>query len=232
MNEKKKISFVFPIYNEEAGLKKLYEEILKLVQIIEKKYTTEVIWINDGSKDNSLELMVDLQKKDPRLTVINFSRNFGQQMAITAGFDFCTGDAVIVMDADLQDPPMVALDLIEKWEQGFEVVYAQRRLRKDPFIKKFISFVFYRVLEKLTDIKIPKDTGEFRLLDRKVLDYILQFREQNRFFRGIFSYVGFRQTAVLFDKAQRYAGKAQFTFKKSLNSAVDDYNPMPSNLIK
>jgi glycosyltransferase involved in cell wall biosynthesis len=217
----KKISFIFPVRNEEKGIDKLYEEMSKIFSQVEDKYNIEMICVNDGSTDTSLEKLIFLQNKDPRIVAIDLSRNFGQQMAITAGFDYASGDAAIVMDADLQDPPAVALELIKKWEEGFEVVYAQRRRRKDPPIKRFISFCYYRILYKLTDIKIPKDTGEFRLLDRKVLDYVKQFREHNKFFRGIFAYVGFKQTAVLFDKAERFAGKAQFNFKMSLKLALN-----------
>jgi len=230
----KKISFVFPVYNEEQGLDKLYSEMSKISTELEKKYIVEFICINDGSKDRSFEKLQEIHNRDKRFHIINLSRNFGQQMAITAGFDFATGDAIIVMDSDLQDPPEVALQLVRKWEEGFEVVYAQRRKRKDPFIKKSISFFFYRILDRLTDIKIPKDTGEFRLIDKKVLTYINRFREKNRFFRGIFTYVGFKQTAVLFDKAERFAGKAKFTFGKSLKLAMDGitgFSTVPLKLI-
>lgn len=230
----KKISFVFPVYNEEQGLDKLYSEMSKISTELEKKYIVEFICINDGSKDRSFEKLQEIHNRDKRFHIINLSRNFGQQMAITAGFDFATGDAIIVMDSDLQDPPEVALQLVKKWEEGYEVVYAQRRKRKDPFIKKTISFFFYRILDRLTDIKIPKDTGEFRLFDKKVLTYINRFREKNRFFRGIFTYVGFKQTAVLFDKAERFAGKAKFTFGKSLKLAMDGitgFSTVPLKLI-
>ncbi|MEI7603600.1 MAG: glycosyltransferase family 2 protein [bacterium] len=217
----KLISFVFPVYNEELGLDKLYEEMSKIMAQIQDKYESEIVFVNDGSKDGTIEKLVSMQEKDDRLNVINFSRNFRQQMAITAGLDYASGDAVIVMDADLQDPPQVALELIQKWEEGYEVVYAQRRKRKDPIIKRTISYFYYRILDKLTEIKIPKDVGEFRLLDRKVVDYVNQFREKNRFFRGIYTYVGFKQTAVLYDKNERYAGTAKFKFSHSLKLALD-----------
>lgn len=230
----KKVSFIFPIFNEEAVLDKLYEKMAQIFSQIKDKYEVEMICVDDGSKDNSLEKLINIHKKDSRVKVVGFSRNFGQQMAITAGLDYCEGDAAIVMDADLQDPPAVALDLIEKWEEGFEVVYAQRRKRKDPIIKRVISFAFYRVMSKLAELNIPKDTGEFRLLDRKVIEYVKQFRERNRFFRGIFTFVGFKQTAVLFDKAERYAGNTKFTLGKSLKLALDGitgFSTVPLKLI-
>lgn len=228
------ISFIFPVYNEEKTIDKLYEEISKILKEIEKNYKTEVVFINDGSKDNSLEKLINLQQKDDRLTVINFSRNFGHQWAITAGLDYVQGDAVIIMDSDLQDPPAVALDLIKKWEEGYEVVYAQRRTRKDTFFKKFTAHAFYRTLDKLADIRIPKDTGDFRLMDKKVVEELRKFREKNRFMRGLVSYVGFKQTGVLFDRAERYAGETGYPLKKMIKFALDGitgFSTVPLKLI-
>ena len=159
----KTISFIFPFYNEEKTIDKLYEELYTILSEVEIKYAIEVICINDGSKDSTIEKLINLHERDSRFKILNFSRNFGHQMAITAGLDYATGDAVIIMDSDLQDPPRVALDLIKKWEEGYEVVYAQRRAREgESFFKKFTAFALYRVLDSLADIRIPKDTGDFR----------------------------------------------------------------------
>lgn len=155
------------------------------------------------------------------MKVINFSRNFGHQVAITAGLDYAEGDATIIMDADLQDPPKVSLELIKKWEDGFEVVYAQRRKRKDGFFKKLTASAFYRILDRFTEITIPKDTGDFRLIDRKVVDSIIKFREKKRFMRGLFAYIGFKQTAVLFDRDSRFAGETKYPLRKMIALAVD-----------
>ena len=185
------------------------------------KYRYELIFINDGSKDDSLEQLVALQRKDPRITVINFSRNFGHQLAVTAGLDHAKGDAVIIMDSDLQDPPRVSFELLDKWEEGYEVVYAQRRSRKDSFFKKLSAKWFYITLRKLVDIEIPRDTGDFRLLDRKVVDTLSKFRERDRFLRGLVSYVGFKQTGVLFDRDERHAGETSYPLSKMLKFAAD-----------
>ena len=217
----KKISYIFPCYNEEKGIDALYNALLPILDEAEKQYSIEVIFINDGSKDNTLEKLIELHHKDKRITVINFSRNFHHQWAITAGLDYATGDAVIIMDSDLQDPPAVSLELIKKWEEGFEVVYAQRKTRKDTVFKRFTAHMFYRLLDRLANISIPKDTGDFRLLDKKVVLELRKFREQNRFMRGLVSYVGFKQTAVQFDRSERFAGETYYPLKRMLKLALD-----------
>lgn len=218
---KKIISYVFPIYNEEGNIKNLYETITNVTKPLENNYEFEFICINDGSKDDSLKMLIEIHKKDNRWKIINFSRNFGHQIAITAGIDFAKGDAVIIMDSDLQDPPSVSLELIKKWEEGYEVVYAQRRSRKDTFFKKLTAHIFYRVLDKLADINIPKDTGDFRLMDKKVANILREFREKNRFMRGLTVLVGFKQTAVLFDRDERKWGKTNYSLKKMIKLATD-----------
>jgi len=218
---KKLISYIFPVYNEEGNIHKLQEVLLKEIEKKSDKYDFEIICINDGSTDSSLDKLIEIQKKDKRFKIINFSRNFGHQMAITAGLDFARGDAVIIMDADLQDPPSVSLELIEKWEEGYEVVYAQRRTRQDTKFKKLTAFLFYRTLDKLADIRIPKDTGDFRLMDRKVVEALKKFREKNRFMRGLVAYVGFKQTGVLFDRQERFSGKTHYPLKKMIKLALD-----------
>lgn len=217
---KKIITYIFPIYNETGNIPLLYETMHKLLAE-NKPYDYEIIFVNDGSKDDSLEKLIKIQKKDKRVRVIDLSRNFGHQIAVTAGLDYAKGDAVIIMDSDMQDPPRVSFDLIKKWEQGFEVVYAQRKTRKDTFFKKLTADMFYRTLQKLAEIDIPRNTGDFRLMDRKVVDEIKKFKEHNRFLRGMVSFVGFKQTAVLFDRDERHAGETGYPLKKMLKFAAD-----------
>lgn len=218
---KKLISYIFPIYNEAGNIERLFSLITSVTQNLTEKYDLEFICINDGSRDNSLTLLKEIREKDSRFKIINFSRNFGHQIAVTAGLDLAKGDAVIIMDSDLQDPPKVSLELITKWEEGFEVVYAQRRTRKDSFFKKLSAHLFYRTLDRLADIRIPKDTGDFRLMDRKVVNALCEFREKNRFLRGLVSYIGFKQIAVKFDRDERYSGETGYPLKKMIKFALD-----------
>ncbi len=217
----KKISYIFPIYNESDNIDLLYKTISSTIKPIINKYDLEFIFINDGSRDNSLDKLWKIQKKDPRITVINFARNYGHQIAVTAGLDYAQGDAVIIMDSDMQDPPKVSLDLIKEWEKGFDVVYAQRRSRKDSWFKKFTADIFYRFLQRIADIDIPRNTGDFRLIDRKVVDQLRKFKEHSRFLRGMVSYVGFKQVAVQFDRDERHAGVTGYPLKKMLKFAAD-----------
>lgn len=231
---KKTISYVFPIYNESGNIALLYETVEELLRRY-GKYNYELIFINDGSRDNSLELLQSLQVKDTRVIVIDFARNFGHQIAVTAGLDYARGDAVIIMDSDMQDPPSVSFQLIEQWEEGYDVVYAQRRSRKDTWFKKLSADMFYRTLQKLADIDIPRNTGDFRLIDRKVVDEIKKFKEHNRFLRGMVSYVGFKQIAVQFDRDERHSGETGYPFKKMLKFAADgifSFSTYPLKLVR
>lgn len=231
----KLISFIIPCYNEEESLPTLYPELCKILSEAEKNYQTEVICINDGSKDKTFQMLIELHQKDSRFKIINFSRNFGHQMAVTAGLDFAKGDAIIIMDADMQDPPRVALEMITKWEEGFEVVYGQRKQREgESIFKKFTAFAFYRILDRLADIRIPKDTGDFRLMDRKVVDTIKNFHEKNRFLRGLVAYVGFKQTAVLFERPESIRSVTHYPFKKMVKLALDgitSFSTVPLRMI-
>jgi len=218
---KKLISYVLPVYNEEENLKLLYKELIQQIKKNLKKYDFEFIFVNDGSSDSSLEILLELHKKDKRVIVLNFSRNFGQQMAITAGIDYARGDAIILMDADFQDPPKVSTDLIKKWEEGFEVVYAQRRTRKDGFVKRATAGMFYQFMSRLSEVDLPRNTGDFRLMDKKVIDELRKFQERNRFMRGMVSYVGFKQTGILFDRPGRHAGKTKYTYQHMISLAVN-----------
>lgn len=218
----KNISFILPVYNASKFIEAFHETLTKETAVFEKKYKINYLYIDDGSKDDSSKKLKQIQKKDNRVRLIIFSRNFGHQAAITAGLDFCIqDDAVIIMDTDLQDPPKVCKELVKKWEEGFDVVYAIRKTRKDPLLKKIASSIFYRVLNYLSDINIPKDTGEFRIIDKKVIKAISEFNERNRFMRGLMCYVGFNQTGIYFDRDERFSGKGEYTLKKMLKLAFD-----------
>ncbi len=213
-------SLVVPIWNEEQVLPELYKRVLAIMD--STGATWELICVNDGSRDRSLELLLALQKQDPRVKVIDFSRNFGHQIAITAGADFAEGDAVIVMDADLQDPPDVALRMIVQWRAGYEVVYARRSKREgETYFKLVTASLFYRLLQRIVDIKIPLDTGDFRLMDRRVVLAMRQLREKHRFMRGLSSWVGFKQVAVEYERAERFAGETKYPFRKMFKLARD-----------
>lgn len=213
------ISFVFPIFNEEGTIPLLHREMSRLVEDL--KYDVEFIFVNDGSRDGSLEHLVELSRADTRVRVIDFARNFGHQIAVTAGVDAAVGDAVVIMDSDMQDPPEVALELIQEWERGWDVVYAQRRSRKDTAFKRWSAAAFYRVLNGLSEIDIPRDTGDFRLIDAKVAHQLRQYREHDRFLRGMVAEVGFRQKPVLFDRHERHAGTTGYPLRKMVRFAAD-----------
>lgn len=222
MSSKKIISFILPIYNESENIAKLWEELTKLKKAISDRYSIEFIFIDDFSKDISLKLLIDLYYLNSDIIrVISFSKNNGHQIAVTAGMNIAKGDAVIIMDTDLQDPPMVCLDLINKWEEGYDVVYAQRRKYKTNFIKEITAFVFYRLMAKIANVDIPVDTGDFRLLSKRVNLEMGKYKEKNRFLRGLSCLVGFKHTAVQFDRQPRFAGKPSYTFGKSLKLAID-----------
>jgi polyisoprenyl-phosphate glycosyltransferase len=213
-------SIIIPIYNEEETIGELYRRLTAVLDRLDS--SVEVILIDDGSKDRSLILMRELNNQDPRFCYLSLARNFGHQVAVTAGLQFSRGEAVIVMDADLQDPPEVILELIHRWKEGYEVVYAQRRSRQqEGWFKRLTAYVFYRMLSKLTNFEIPNDTGDFCLMDRKIVEILNQMPERNRYIRGLRAWIGFNQTAVLFDRDPRFAGSVKYTFKKSLSLAMN-----------
>lgn len=214
------LSVVAPVFNEEAILHELYRRLA--VVLDGAKLDWELVLINDGSRDGSLQIMRDLHAADPRVKVVSFARNFGHQVAITAGADYAQGQAVVIIDADLQDPPEVILDLLAKWREGYEVVYAVRLERKgETWFKEFTAKAFYRLIYKITDINIPKDTGDFRLMDRKVVEALRTIREKHRFMRGLSVWVGFKQTGVQYVRAERYAGETKYPLRKMLKFALD-----------
>lgn len=214
------LSVVVPLYNEEMVIDVMYT---RLTQVLEgAKLDYEIVLVNDGSADRTLSMAKDICRHDNRVKLISFSRNFGHQIAITAGMDRASGQAVVLIDADLQDPPEVILEMLAKWKEGFQVVYGVRKKREgESFFKLFTAKMFYRLLRRLTSISIPVDTGDFRLMDRRVIEQLKKMRERDRFVRGMVSWVGFRQTQVEYVREKRYAGETKYPFTKMLKFATD-----------
>ena len=212
-------SLIVPIWNEEEVLPELYKRVIDVMEQAGDPW--ELILVNDGSRDRSLSMLLELHEQDPRVKVIDFSRNYGHQVAITAGYDFADGDAVIVMDADLQDPPSVILEMIARWREGYEVAYAVRTSRAgETKFKLWTASLFYRLLSAITtDVEIPLDAGDFRLMDRRAVLAMRQLREQHRFMRGLSSWVGFKQIAVEYERAERFAGETKYPLAKMLRLA-------------
>ncbi|MEX1189931.1 MAG: glycosyltransferase family 2 protein [Bacteroidia bacterium] len=215
-----KLSVVIPIYNEENIIHELYQRLETSCLKITTEF--ELIFVNDGSKDNSLIRLIELSKAHKYAHYINLSRNFGHQIAVTAGLDICKGEKVVIIDGDLQDPPELIPELFAKMNEGFEVVYARRRSRKgESFFKKVTAKVFYKTLRNITQVDIPLDTGDFRIIDRKVVDALKRMPEQNKFLRGQISWIGFKQGEVLFDRDERKFGKSGYPLSKMLKFAMD-----------
>jgi glycosyltransferase involved in cell wall biosynthesis len=213
-------SFVVPVYNEEEALPELLRRVAALLERMDGE--CEVILVDDGSSDRSYEVMAEGREQDPRFKLLRLSRNFGHQIAVTAGLDVAQGNAVIVMDADLQDPPEVAIEMAARWREGFDIVYAVREEREGetPF-KRATAKVFYRVFRRMTDVDVPLDVGDFRLVDRRALDAFRSMRETNRYVRGMFSWIGFRQVGVPFRREERFAGETKYPFGKMVKFATD-----------
>jgi dolichol-phosphate mannosyltransferase len=211
---------VLPIYNEEENIPELYRRLQAVINQLDGE--SELVFVDDGSRDRSLEMLRALHRQDPRVCYLSFARNFGHQIAVTAGLNFARGQAVIVMDSDLQDPPELLPDLIEQWRQGYQVVYAQRtQRRKESRLKRLYAYIFYRLLRSLADVDIPTDTGDFCLMDRRVVDLLNAMPERNRYIRGLRAWVGFRQTAIYFERDPRFAGEVKYTFHKSFALAIN-----------
>jgi dolichol-phosphate mannosyltransferase len=214
------ISVIIPIYNEEKNIAVLYQRMNKVLDDL--ACTSELVFINDGSRDASIFLIRELAEKDKRVKYINFSRNFGHQIAVTAGLDACKGKQIVIIDADLQDPPELIREMRDKMNEGYEVVYARRRKRAgESFMKRYTAKMFYRTLARLTSVKIPLDTGDFRIMDRKIVDVLKHMPEQQKFLRGQISWAGFRQTYIEYDRDQRHAGETGYTYKKMIRFALD-----------
>ena len=215
------VSIVVPVFNEEAVLPEFHRQLADALANI-KNATFEVVYADDGSSDHSSEILRELQAKDSRVRVVLLSRNFGHQIAVTAGLAEVRGQAAIIIDADLQDPPEVIAEMIARWRDGYDVVYGLRTERAgETRLKLWTAKAFYRIINLVSDIEIPLDTGDFRLLDRKVLDVLLSMPERDRFLRGMVSWIGFRQVAVIYERAARHAGKSKYPFSKMLRFAVD-----------
>ncbi|OAT79902.1 glycosyltransferase family 2 protein [Desulfotomaculum copahuensis] len=214
------ISVVCPMYNEMDNITAFYERTVKVLTDTGQPF--ELICINDGSCDRTLDRLIALNQRDNRVKVIDLSRNYGKEIAMSAGIDYSRGEAVILIDADLQHPPEMIPALVEKWREGYDVVYATRSGQNgEPWLKRWTSHIFYKVINKLTSFDVPGDTGDFRLLDRKVVDALRQLHEQHRFMKGLFSWVGFRQTGVTYNQEPRHAGKSKWNYWQLCNLAIE-----------
>lgn len=220
MTEKILCSVVIPVFNEELVVQETYKRLKAVMDFINEPY--ELIFVNDGSKDNTAAILRKLCEADFRVKLVDFSRNFGHQMASTAGMDYSSGDTVVLIDADLQDPPEIIPEMIKKWHEGYEVVYGVRIKRNgETLFKKLTSKLFYRLLNSMTEVDIPLDTGDFRLIDRKVCNALKAANEKNRYIRGIISWLGFKQTGVEYVRDKRFAGETKYPLKKMLKFAFD-----------
>ncbi len=214
------LSIIIPIYNEQGNIDRLINRLKGVINQL--NLTCEYIFINDGSKDDSINIIKNLAKIDTSVKFINLSRNFGHQIAVTAGLDKCIGERIVIIDADLQDPPELIIEMYKKMDEGFEVVYAKRATRKgESWMKKFTARMFYRILKFITSVNIPVDTGDFRIMDRKIVDVLKQMQEQQKFLRGQISWIGFNQTYVEYERDERYAGETGYTYKKMIRLALD-----------
>lgn len=217
----KKISIIIPAYNEEESLPILNERMKKLMEDM-KDYDFEILFVNDGSKDKTIEIIKQLRQEDERICYVDFSRNFGKEIAMIAGLDYATGDCVIFMDADLQDPPEVVPELVKYWEEGYDDVYAKRRTRKgETWLKKFTSKMYYKILQHLTKVEIQRDTGDFRLLDRRCVNALKKLRESQRNTKSMFSWIGYNKKEVLYDRDPRVAGATKWNYMKLVDLAID-----------
>jgi glycosyltransferase involved in cell wall biosynthesis len=231
---RRKVSYVLPVYDEAASISAFHDALTAATET-RPDLDFEFVYVNDGSRDASLERILELRQADSRVTVVSLSRNFGHQIAVTAGLDTAAeADAVIVMDTDLQDPPHVSCEMIQMWEGGVDVVYAQRRSRQDSLFKRSTAYGFYWVLDRLASVSIPRNVGDFRLMDHRVLAEVLRYREHDRFLRGIVAHVGFRQEALLFDRDPRHAGETGYPLRKMVTfaaSGILGFSTTPLKLI-
>jgi len=217
------LSLVLPIFNEEEVISELHRQLQSfLAKLSEQALDAEVVFVNDGSRDRSMELLREVGAGEPRYRILSFARNFGHQTAITAGVDYARGQAVVVMDADLQDPPEVVLEMVRKWREGFDVVYGRRRGREgETWFKLLTARWFYRIFAAMIPIEVPLDTGDFRLMSRKVVVALRELREAHRFVRGMVAWIGFKQTEVLYDRPGRFAGETKYPLRKMVRFAID-----------
>ena len=230
--QKKILSIVSPVYNEAENLGEFYSRVINATDNLNLEI--EIIYINDGSQDSTIDIITKQRQIDNRITIIDLSRNFGKEIALTAGLDYSSGDAVIVIDADLQDPPELIPKLVEKWREGYDVVNAKRIKRKgESLLKKVMSYIYYRLLFYLSDINVPRDTGDFRLLNKNALDALLKLREKHRYMKGLFVWVGFKQKEIEYEREARFKGKTKWGFFSLFNLAFDgltSFSIMPLRL--
>ena len=218
---KKLVSILIPCYNEQASLSSLYEEIVKVIDVIDV-YSFEIFFINDGSRDRTLDFIKLLHEKDNRVSYVDLSRNFGKENAMLAGFDYVKGDCMIIMDADLQDPPSLIPEMLKWWDAGFDDVYAKRADRgSESWLRRRLSLLFYRILDSSTRFEVLRNVGDFRLLDRKCIDALKQLRENERYTKGMFCWIGFRKKEIVFDRRDRVAGKSNWNFWSLFNLAIE-----------
>lgn len=228
----KKISIIIPAYNEEESLPILYERLSKLMEAM-NSYEFEILFINDGSKDKTIEIIKSMREKDNRICYVDFARNFGKEIAMIAGLDYATGDCVVFMDADLQDPPELIPELVKYWEEGYDDVYAKRRSRKgETWLKKFTSKLYYRVLQHVTKVEIQEDTGDFRLLDRRCVNALKKLRESQRNTKSMFSWIGYKKKEVLYDRDPRIAGSTKWNYAKLMDLAIDGITSLTTSPLR
>ena len=219
--KKKLITILVPAYNEQEVLHLLYDRLVKLMNE-NTGYDFEILLVNDGSKDKTFEIMQELREKDKRFCYLNLSRNFGKETAMIAGLDYCNGDAVVIIDADLQDPPELIPEMIKYWEEGYDDVYAKRKSREgETWLKKFTSKMYYKVLQCFTRIEIQKDTGDFRLLDRRCVEALKSMRENQRYTKGLFSIIGYNKKEILYDRDPRAAGQTKWNYGRLIDLSID-----------
>ncbi len=232
--QSQKVAYVLPVYEEAANIAAFHSALIEATDT-RRDLEFEFVYVDDGSRDQSLHGLLELRLSDPRVSVLSLSRNFGHQVAVTAGLDqVADADAVIVMDTDLQDPPRVSLEMIAMWEDGVDVVYAQRRSRRDSFFKRTTAYAFYWLLDKLANTEIPRNVGDFRLMDRRVVAEVSRYREHDRFLRGIVAHVGFRQEALLFDRDPRHAGTTGYPLRKMIafaSNGILGFSTVPLKMI-
>lgn len=228
----KKISIIIPAYNEQESLPILYERLKKLMENL-NNYDFEVLFVNDGSKDKTIEIIKELREKDERICYVDFARNFGKEIAMIAGLDYATGDCVIFMDADLQDPPELVPELVKYWEEGYDDVYAKRKSRKgETWLKKFTSKMYYKVLQHVTRVEIQEDTGDFRLLDRRCVNALKKLRESQRNTKSMFSWIGYKKKEVLYDRDPRVAGSTKWNYGKLMDLAIDGITSLTTSPLR
>lgn len=219
----KLVSIIVPCYNEQESLPHLYEAV-KVVMDALPQYQWELLFLNDGSKDKTIEIIQQLYEQDERVSYVDLSRNFGKEKAMLAGFDYCKGDCCVMMDADLQDPPMLIKDMLQYWEEGCEDVYAKRKDRgKEPWLRKKLSLLFYNLLDRSTRFEVLKNVGDFRLLDRKCIEALKQTRESERYTKGLFCWIGYRKKEILFDRGDREFGKTHWNFFQLAGLAIEGF---------